>query len=174
MSPAEVERQCERIKRAPLVVRETGSTLFRRTSVSTRVLHWTRILGLWLTILPSLNCCVSVEIMNWRTTSWRSLLYLLSQSTWMLRGHTTVSWLVFRFVPYCLPSLCAFSLLRVLVHHSQWAVHSDFVSLHQLGKVTRELQRGVRQTNKAKKCGFFFARGIERHLSEKMCGNVGS
>ena len=141
MSPPEVERQRERIMRAPLVVTETGSTLFPMTSVSTRVLHWTRILGLRLTILPSLKCCVSAEIMNWCTRSGRSLLYLLSESTWMLRGHTTTSWLVFPFVPYCLPSLCAFSLLRVLVHHSQWDVYSDFVSLHQLGKVTRALQR---------------------------------
>ena len=41
--------------------------------------------------------------------------------------------LVFLFVPYCLCSLSAFCLVRVCVHHSQWDVSSNFVSLHQLG-----------------------------------------
>ena len=46
---------------------ETGSTLFLRTSLSTRPVQWTRILGVWLKFLPSLKCCVSAEIMNWCT-----------------------------------------------------------------------------------------------------------
>ena len=66
----------------------------------------------------------------------------------MLSGHATRSWLVFPFVPYCLRSLHAASFLPVLVHHFQWDVSSDFVSLHKLGKVTRELQRRVRETKR--------------------------
>ena len=37
------------------------------------------------------------------------------------------------------PNPCAYSLLPILVHHPEWDVSSDSVSLHQLGKVTREL-----------------------------------
>ena len=85
-----------------------------------------------------------VEVMKWCTSSGRSLLCLLSELTWMLRGQATRYWLVFPFVPFCPRSLCAFSLLRVLVRHSQWDVSSDFVSLHQLDTITRELQRLVR------------------------------
>ena len=53
---------------------ETGSSLFPRTSLSTRLVQWTRILGLWPRFLPSLKCCVWAEVMNWCTTSGRSLL----------------------------------------------------------------------------------------------------
>ena len=35
---------------------ETGSTLFPRTSLSTRMVQWTRIVGLWPRFLPSLKC----------------------------------------------------------------------------------------------------------------------
>ena len=45
--------------------------------------------------------------------------------------------------PYCLRSPCASSLLPVLVLHTKWDVSSNFVSLRQLGNVTREMQRGV-------------------------------
>ena len=77
--------------------------------------------------------------MNWCTSSGRSLLCLLSVSTWMLRGHATRSWLVFTIAPFFLRSQCASPLLPVLVHHTEWDVSPDFVSLHQLGKVTREV-----------------------------------
>ena len=33
--------------------------------------------------------------------------------------------------------------LAVLVYHPEWDVPPDFVSLHQLGKVAWELQRGI-------------------------------
>ena len=57
--------------------------------------------------------------------------------------------LLFPFVPYCLRSVCAFSLLPVLVHHSQWGVSSGFFSLDQLGRITWELlQRGIRRTRR--------------------------
>ena len=87
-----------------------------RTSLSTRLAQRTRILGLRLKLLPSLKCCLWAEVMNCCTSSGRSLFRLLSQSTWLLRGHATRSWLVFPFVPYCLRSRCAFTLFRG--HHS--------------------------------------------------------
>ena len=120
----------------------------RETSLSTGQVHWTQLLGLWLTFLPSLKFFVWAEIKNWCNSSGHGSLYLLSGSLWTLRSHATRSWLVSTFVPCCQRSLCASSLLNVLVHHSQGDVSSDFVSLHQLGKITRELQlqRNVRST----------------------------
>ena len=89
----------------------------------------------------------------------RSILCLLSESTWMLRGHATRSSLVFPFETYFLRSVCAFSVLRASVHHSQQDVPSDFASLHQLGKITQELQRGVPRPT-------FFAPGIATSFGE--------
>ena len=129
MSPANVERQREKIMRDHLAVRDRECP-FPEDVLSTRLVQWTRPLELCLRFLPSLKCCVWAEIMNWWTSYGLSLLCLLSESTWMLRGYATRSRLVFLFVPYCLPSLCAFSLfslLPILVHHSQWDVSSYFV-----------------------------------------------
>ena len=118
---------------------ETGSTHFPRTSLSTRRVQWTRSLGLCQKFPPSSKCCVWVEAMNWYTSSGRNLLCLLSVSTWMLCGHAMSSWLVLTLSP-CFPhGLCASSFVSVLVHHTEWDVPADFVSLHQLGNVTREL-----------------------------------
>ena len=136
MSPAEAEWQREKLMRAPLVVRGREYP-YSRMSLSTRVAQWTRILGLCRKFPPSLTCCVWVEDMNWCTSSERSLLCVLSASTLMLRGHATRSLLVFTFAPSFLRILCASSLLPVLVHHTEWDVSSDFVSLHHLGEVTR-------------------------------------
>ena len=98
MSPAEVQRQRDRILRATLVARDR-STPFPRTSFLTRQVQWTRILGSWLRYLPSLECSVWAEVMNWCTSSGRSLICLLSESTWMLCGHVARSQLVFPSVP---------------------------------------------------------------------------
>ena len=81
--------------------------------------------------------------MSWSTTSEHSLFCLLSVSTWMSRRHVTRSWLVFIFVRYFLRSLCSSNLLAALVNHSEWDLFADFLSLHQLGKVAWQLQRGV-------------------------------
>ena len=132
---------------ATLVVRDRDY-FFPRTS---------RILVLRPRFLPSLKFCVWAECMNWCTDSGRSLLYLLSESQSMLSGHATRSWFVFPFVSYCLRSLCAFSLWRVLVHHCQWDVSWDFVPLHRLGKIKRQLQRGVRRTRRR-------SAGLSSHL----------
>ena len=96
MSPAEVERQQERIMGAPLVVRD-GGALFLRTSLSTRLVLWTPVLWWWPKFPPSLKFCVSAEVTNWCTNSGRSSLCLLSKPTWMQRGHATRSCLVFPF-----------------------------------------------------------------------------
>ena len=77
---------------------DTGCTLLLRTSLSTRLVQWTWILRKWRKFPPSMKCCIWAEDMNWCTSSGRSLLCLLSESTWMLRGHATRSWLVFPFV----------------------------------------------------------------------------
>ena len=79
------------------------------------------------------------EAMSWFNSWGRSLLYLLSVSTWMSRGHVTTSWLVFIFAPHFLRSQCASKMLVVSVHYPEWDVSAGFVSLHQLGKVARQL-----------------------------------
>ena len=56
-----------------------------------------------------------------------------------LRGHVTRSWLVLTFAPCFLRSLCASNLFPVLVPQPECDVSMDFVSLHQLGKVARDL-----------------------------------
>ena len=53
----------------------------------------------------------------------------------------TPGWEVLDYAPYILRGLCLTTLLAVLVHHPEWDVSADFVSLHQLGKVARELRR---------------------------------
>ena len=83
--------------------------------------------------------------MSWSTGSGHSLLCLLSVSTWISRGHATMSWLVFIFAPHLLRSLCASNLFVVLVHHLEWDVSADFVKLHQLGRTARELQVGFEE-----------------------------
>ena len=57
----------------------------------------------------------------------------------MSHGEATRSWLVLKFAPYFLRSLCASNLLAVLIHHPEVDVSADFVSLHQLGKIAQEL-----------------------------------
>ena len=59
-----------------------------------------------------------------------------------------------------------------LVHHSQWDVSSEFVSLNQLGKITRETQHGVKSTMR-KGAGLCWHLRW-RHLWESLRGNVGS
>ena len=81
--------------------------------------------------------------MSWCTNSERSLICLLSVSTWILRGHGTRSWLLFTFALYFPRGLFASSFVFVLVHHTEWDVPSDFILVHQLGKGARDVWRGV-------------------------------
>ena len=96
MSPAEVERQREKIMRAPLVVRD-GEYPYSEDVIVDETAAVDPNLGVMAKVFPSLKCCVWVAVMSSSTVSGRSPLYLPSVSTWMLRGHATRSWLVFTF-----------------------------------------------------------------------------
>ena len=53
-----------------------------------------------------------------------------------------------------------------LVHHLQWDICSNFVSLHQLGIITRELQRGVRRTSEEVRV---FLRTRDKDIFRRVC-----
>ena len=90
----------------------------------------------------------------------------------MSRGHAMRSCLVFIFAPYILRGLCASNRLAVLVHHPEWDVPRDFVLLHQLDQITRELQRGIWEGMR-QDAGLSSHVGYT-HLQESLCGNAGS
>ena len=90
----------------------------------------------------------------------------------MSRGHATRSWLVVILLLRIFYVACVYILFTVPVHHSEWDVSADSVSLFQLGQITRELQCGVWG-------GRWQGAGVSshlgsRHLQESLCGNVGS
>ena len=93
MSPAEVERQRERIMGAPLVVRDREYP-FCEDIIVDETGAVDPNLGVMAKFPPSLKCCVCVEAMSWSTVSGRSSLCLPYASTLTLRGHATRSWLV--------------------------------------------------------------------------------
>ena len=150
MSPAEVERQREIIMRAILVVRDREYPFAEDVIVDE-----TGAVNPNLWIMGEVSSLIEVLPLGGKF----ELVYQLwAQFTLSaVRVNMDVTWSVFPFVPYCLRSLCAFSLLRDLVQHSQWDVSSDFVSLHHLGKITRKLQRGVQPTRQT-------GAGLSSHL----------
>ena len=139
MSPAEVERQREKIMRAPLVVRdreypfledvivdETGAVdpnlgVIAKVSSIMEVLHpggsYELVYRLWAQFTLS-AVRVNVDV------------------TWS-RDEVLVS--TYTFAPYILRGLCASNLFTVSVHHPEWDVSADSVSLFQLGQIAREL-----------------------------------
>ena len=62
--------------------------------------------------------------------------------------------------------------MTVLVHHPEWNVSANSVSLHQLGKVARELQRGF-LGRRRQSAGVSSHVGY-KHLPESLCGNTGA
>ena len=90
----------------------------------------------------------------------------------MSRGHATRSWLVVIIFSYILRGLCASNLLTVLVHHPEWDVSANSVSLYQLGQITPELQLGI-WGGRRQGAGVSSHVG-HRHLPGILCGNAGS
>ena len=119
---------------------------------------------------------------HWRVASvwklWASLPALgavhsvLSVWTWMSSGHATRLWLVFIFAQYIVRGPCGSNWLAALANHPERDVSADFVSLHQLGKVAWELQRGI-WVGRRQSAGVSSHVG-DRHLQESLCGNAGS
>ena len=139
MGPAEVERHQEKIMRAPLVVRD------REYPFSEDV-----IVDETGAVDPNLGlkAKVSTLIEVLRLGGSYELVYRLwAQFTLSaVRVNVDVTWsrdevLVssYTFAPYILCGLCASNFFPVLVHHPEWDVSTNSVSLFQLGQIAHGL-----------------------------------
>ena len=157
MSPAEVERQPEKIMTAPLVVRD------REYPFSDDVIvHETGAVDMNLGVMAKVSSFYDVLRLG---GSYELMYQLWAQFTLSaVRVKVDVTWsrdevLVSVYIwPNFPRSFCASSLLPVLVHHTEWVVSPECVLLHQLGKVAQELYRGVWGT-KRQNAGVFFEPG---------------
>ena len=77
--------------------------------------------------------------MSSSTVSERSSLCLPFVSTWMSRGHATRSWLVVILCSVNSTWPVCIHFFVVLVHHPEWDVSTNSVSLFQLGQIARGL-----------------------------------
>ena len=143
MSPADVERQREKIMRAPLVVRDREYPFSEYVIVDETV-----ALDPKLGVMAKVSSLLEVLRLG---GSYELVYRLWAQFTLStVRVNVDVTWssdevLVssYTFAPYILRGLCASNLFAVSVHHPEWDVSADSVSLFQLGQITRELQFGV-------------------------------
>ena len=143
MSPAEVERQREKIIKAPLVVRNREYPFSEDVIVDE-----TGAVDPNLGVMAKVSSLIEVLRLG---GSYELIYRLWAQFTSSaVRVNVDVTWsrdevLVssYSFAPYILRGLCASNLFTVSVHHPEWDVSADSVSLFQLGQITRELQCGV-------------------------------
>ena len=150
MSPAEVERQRERIMRAPLVVRD-------------REYHFSEDVIVEETGAVDPNVAIMAKLSSLTEVLRLGGNYALMYTIWAqfnmsaVRVNVDVTWL--RVEVLVIISICpvlytlhvCIQFVACLVHHSRRDVTSDFsnfVSLNQLGKITRKLQRGFRRTRR--------------------------
>ena len=162
MSPAEVEHQREKIVRALLVVRDREYP-FSEDVIVDETGAVDPNLGVMAKV-PSL-----IEVLR-LGGSYELVYRLWAQFTLSaVRVNVDVTWwsdevLVssYSFAPYILRGLCASSVLPVLVHHPEWDISTNSVSLFQLGQIARGLYCGVwgRRWQGA---------GVSSHLG---CGNL--
>ena len=143
MSPAEVERQREKTMRAPLVMRDREYPFSEDVIVDETV-----------AVDPNLGVMAKVSslIEVLRLGGSYELVYRLwAQFTLSaVRVNVDVTWsrdevLVssYTFALYFLRGQCASNLFTVSVHHHEWDVSTNSVSLFQLSQIARELLRGV-------------------------------
>ena len=140
MSPEEVERQREKIMRAPLVVRDREYPFLEDVIVDE-----TGEVDPNLGVMAKVSSLIEVLRLG---GSYELVYHLWAQFTLSaIRVNVDVTWsrnevLVgsFTFAPCILCGLCASNLFTVSVHHPEWDVSADSVSLHQLGQITRELR----------------------------------
>ena len=141
ISPAEVERQREKIMRAPLVVRDTEYPFSEEVIVDE-----TGAVDPNLGVMAKVPSLIEVLRLG---GSYELVYRLWAQFTLSaVRVNMDVTWsrdevLVssYTFAPYILHGLCASNWLTILVHHPEWDVSANSVSLYQLGQITRELRR---------------------------------
>ena len=138
MSPAEVERQQEKIMRAPLVVRDREYPFSEDVIVDE-----TGAVDPSLGVMARVSSLIEVLRLG---GSYELVYRLWAQFTLSaVRVNVDVTWsrdevLVksYTFAPYILRGLCASNLFTVSVHHPEWDVSADSVSLFQLGQIARE------------------------------------
>ena len=139
MSPADVERQREKIMRAPLVVRDREYPFSEDVNVDE-----TGAVDPNLGVMAKVSSLIEVL----RLGGSCELVYRLwAQFTLSaVRVNVDVTWsrdevLVsnYTFAPYILRALCASNFFPVVVHHPEWDVSTNSVSLFQLGQIARGL-----------------------------------
>ena len=143
MSPAEVERQREKIMRAPLVVRDreypfSEDVIVDETGAVDANLG---VMAKVSSLIEVLRLGGSFELVYRLWAQFTLFAVRVNVDFTWSRGEVLVS--SYTLAPYILRGLCASNLFLVLVHHSEWDVSADSVSLFQLGQITRELQCGV-------------------------------
>ena len=140
MSPAEVERQREKIMRAPLVVKDREYPFSEEVIVDE-----TGAVDPNLEVMAKISSLIEVPRLG---GSYELVYRLWAQFTlsavrvnvdftWS-RGDVLVS--SYTFAPYIPRRLCASNLFTFSVHHPEWDVSADSVSLFQLGQIARELR----------------------------------
>ena len=144
MSPAEVERQREKIMRAPLVVRDreypfSEDVIVDETGAVDPNLG---VMAKVSSLIEVLRLGGSYELVYrlWAQFT-LSAVRVIVDVTWS-RDEVLVSSYTFCFVCSTWP-VCTQFVLIVLVHHPEWDVSTDSFALFELGQVTRELQCGV-------------------------------
>ena len=139
ISPAEVERQREKIMRAPLVVRDREYPFSEDVFVDE-----TGAVDLNLWVMAKVSSRIEVLrlggsyelVYRLRAHFNLSAVRVNVDVTWS-RDEVLVSSYTFAFAPYILRGLCASNFFPVLVHHPEWDVSTNSVSLFQLGQITR-------------------------------------
>ena len=143
MSPAEAERQREKIMRALLFVRDREYPFAEDVLVDE-----TGAVDPNLGVMAKVSSLIEMLRLG---GSYELVYRLWAQFTSSaVRVNVDVTWsrdevlvISYTFAPYILRSLCASNFSTVSVHHPEWDVSADSVSLFQLGQITRELQCGV-------------------------------
>ena len=131
MSPAEAERQREKIRRAPLVMRD-GEYPFSEDVIVDNIAAVDPNFGVMAkvsSLIEVLRLGGSYELV-YQLWAQLTLSAVRVNVEWMSRGHATRSRLVFIFATYTLNGLCASDQLAVSVHHPKWDVSANSVSLY--------------------------------------------
>ena len=139
MSPAEVERQREKIMRAPFVVRDREYPFSEDVIVDE-----TGAVDPNLGVMTKVSSLIEVLCLG---GSYELVYRLWAQFILSaVRVNVDVTWSRdevfvsrYTFAPYILRGLCASNFFSVLVHHPEWDVSTNSVSMFQLGQIAREL-----------------------------------
>ena len=174
MSPAEVERQREKIMRAPLVVRDREYPFSEDVIVDE-----TGEVDPNLGVMAKVSSLIEVQRLD---GSYELVYRLWAQFTLSaVRVNVDVTWsrdavlvssYTFSSTSVVVVVSSASDLITVSVHYPEWDVSAVSVALCQLGQITRELWRWVRG-------GMRQGAGVSshlwrRHVQESFCGHRGS